>query len=229
MVRMISAAAALTLVAGIASAGLNPTFNWVQIDNTVGNPGGDALNGAAWNSNNWVTFDLIMTVDGMVNGVNLGSAPGEENLGLSFDTAVFNTAGFVASNFESAAQASFTASLYDTYVDVGSNNANGLAPDQLLGVGLNGLVPQNGVLRGAWAQNPPNGGTAQDGSAGIRILRISFDGDALMVRGSDIGAGEIQVGLSTGVISANVQGIIPTPGAAALMGLGGLAAFRRRR
>jgi MYXO-CTERM domain-containing protein len=225
---MISAATALTLAAGIASAGVStPTFEWVQVDNTVGNPGGDAINGALWNSNNWVTYDLFLTVSGAtVNGVNLGSAEGEENLGLSFDTAVFNTQGFVASDFESNAQGTFSASLYDTYVDLGTNNPGGNAASQMLGVALNGLVPQSGVLRGAWSSNPPNGGTAQDASGGIRILRISFDGDALGRGG--IGSGDVQIGLATGVITARV-GAIPTPGAAALLGLGGIAALRRRR
>jgi MYXO-CTERM domain-containing protein len=228
---MISAATALTLAAGIASAGVAPSFEWVQVDNTVGNPGGDAINGAAWSANNWVTYDLFMTYDGLVNGVNLGSTddPAEAGLGLSFDTAVFNTSGFVASDFESAAQGSFSASLYDTYVTLGSNNPGGTASTQLLGIALAGLVPNaNGVLRGAWAQNPPSGGTAQDATDGIRLLRISFDGDALGGRGNGIGSGDIQVGLSTGIITARV-GAIPTPGAAALLGLGGIAAIRRRR
>ncbi|MGP1309515.1 MAG: hypothetical protein ACTS27_04880, partial [Phycisphaerales bacterium] len=131
-----------------------------------------------------------------------------------------------ASDFETAAQTAFAAWLYDTYVDVGANNPNGTAPGQLLGVGLNGLMPVNGVLRGAWAQNPPNGGTAQDASGGVRILRISFDGDALGRGG--IGSGTIEVGITGQVFDAFVPAI-PTPGAAALLGLGGLAVARRRR
>jgi hypothetical protein len=212
--------------AASAHAGLSISHAWVQVDNTVGNPGADPINGALWNSNNWVTYDLFLTVNGLVNGVNLGSAPGEENLGINFNAPVFNTQGFVASDFESNAQGTFSASLYDTYVDLGANNPDGNAASQLLGIGLNGLVPQGGVLRGAWSSNPPNGGTSQDASNGIRILRITFDGDSLG-DDSSIGTGTIQVGLSTGVVTYNL--LVPSPGAAALLGLGGLIAARRRR
>ncbi|MGP1309517.1 MAG: hypothetical protein ACTS27_04890 [Phycisphaerales bacterium] len=225
MIRLFTTLGALSISAA-AFAGFSASHEWVQVDNTVGNPGADGLNGAAWNSNNWVTYDLYLQGDFMLNGVNLGSAPGEDHLGINFDTAVFNTSGFVASDFETAAQQAFAASLYDTYVTLGGNNAGGAAPNELLGIGLNGLQPVNGVLRGAWAHNPANGGSAVDASQGVRILRISFDGDAL-AGGGALGTGIIEIGTPQGVFEYII--VVPAPGAAGVLALSALAATRRRR
>jgi hypothetical protein len=229
--RLLASAAAAVLCAP-ALAGINATFSWALVDNTVGNPGGDALNGALWNSNNWMTVDLFLTGDFMVNGVNLGSAPGEEDLGLRFGgdsgvVDVFNTGSFVASDFENAAQTTFTASLYDTYVTLGDNNPGGTAPNELLGIGFGGLTMSDGVLRGAWSHNPPNGGTPQDASNGIRILRISFDPDDLgfIPLGDPLFVGFMEIGTSDGVFTV----AIPAPGAAGVFALAGLALTRRRR
>lgn len=227
MVRLLTGAAALSILAGTAVAGMTPaaTFEWREVDNSSANPAGDFLNGPAWAAGSWRTFDLFVTGDFLLNGVNLGSAPGEENLGLFVGNNVFNTTGFVASDFESAAQGAFNISTWDTYVTLGSNNAGGANPGQLLGIGLNGMVPNaEGNLRGAWAFNPPNGGTAQQASQGVRVLRVTVDANSYDA--STFGLGFLQLGLDSGVFEYE---IVPTPGAFALMGLGGLVAARRRR
>ncbi len=229
MNRTIACALVAGTIAAPAMAGLSISHLWVQVDNTMFSPELDPLNGAAWAVGNWATFDLYLWVDGaLVNGINLGSAPGEDHLGLLVGDAVFNTSGFVASDFETAAQFTFDASRYDTFVDLGSNNTDGLAPNELLGIGLNGLVPQAARLRGAWAQNPVNGGTAQDASQGIRILRLTIDADSIGTVPA-LGTGSLQIGLSSGTVVPYNIARLPAPGAAALMGIGGLVAARRRR
>ncbi len=232
MIRSLLASTAAAAMCVPALAGIDASFHWVMVDNTANNPVGDPLNGALWNSNNWLTVDLYLTGDFVVNGVNLGSAPGEDDLGLRFGgnsgvVDIFNTGSFVASDFESAAQTTFSASLYDTYVTLGDNNAGGTAPDQLLGIGLGGLTMTNGVLRGAWAHNPPNGGTPQDASNGVRILRISFDPDDLghIPIGDPIFVGRMQIGTAEGVFTVD----IPAPAPTALFGVSAFALTRRRR
>ena len=227
MTRLLTGAAALSILAGTAVAGITPfaTFEWREVDNSSASPATDPLNGPAWAAGSWRTFDFYITGNFILNGVNLGSAPGEEELGLRFGNNVFNTAGFVASDLETAAQDSFNISTWDTYVTLGNNNLGGANPGHLLTIGLNGLVPNaEGVIRGAWAFNPPNGGTGQDASNGVRVMRVTVD--ASTYNPNTFGLGCLQLGTNLGTFE---YPCIPTPGALALMGLGGLVSARRRR
>jgi hypothetical protein len=237
MVRLLSSAAALTVVAGLANAGVGFGLQWVEIDNSSANPAADPGGAANWNAQPaWRTFDLLLTgaAGTQFNAVNLGFAPNpaQEPYFLFTDGAIFNYPPPGGGDVQSGFEGFFNLTRFDSYVDLGDLNANGAAPSQigLLGVDLNGAAGSvNGidgrVIRGTWFEFPPNSAVL-DANGEARLLRMTVSADAEYLGGN---GSSLFIGTDSGGVALEIANAIPTPGAVALMGLGGLVAARRRR
>lgn len=245
MKMMLTAAAALA-VAASANAAVTGVI-WRPVDNTVGNPGGDAVGGApGWNALSQYTFDLILQGDAgqRINGINMGDAafPNAAPFALYTNGTVYNHP--LGSNIRSTAfenVAGFNAIRYDTYVALEGSSAASVSFAG--GADLSGT---GGVLRATWFTTD---NVTLDANGEMRIMRVTvgyqngFDPFAmgsgaflgtLGVPGLEAGSNEsrIEVGLPGGVLTELVVGNafeVPTPGATALMGLAGLVGLRRRR
>jgi hypothetical protein len=250
MKMMLSAAAALA-VAASAQAAVTGVV-WRPVDNTVGAPGSDSFAGAQWNALSQYTFDLILMGDAgqRINGINMGDSafPNSAAFVLNTNGTVFNHS-FGGDTRSAAFEAvpGFNAIQYDTYVAMGSD-VPGPAISFAGGVDLDNVGdPLPGEMRATWFTTD---NATLDANGEMRILRVTvgytvgFDPFAvgsgaflgtLGIPGLEFGTSQsqIQVGLPGGVLSNIVVGnafeVVPTPGAAALMGIAGLAGLRRRR
>ena len=234
----VSAASAIVLAA--SAHGAVTGFTWRLVDNTAGAPGADGFAGAQWNALDQYTFDLILHGDHgqRINGVNMGdaNAPAATPFALHTNMTVFNHP--FGGNVRSAAfepAPGFNAMRYDTFVALGSVPAANISFAG--GVDLSGA---NGVLRATWFTTE---NATLDANGEMRILRVTVgvpigmnpSGNGYFLGttglpGSPISSAEI--GLPGGVLTTLVipSGFVPpTPGAAALFGVVGLAGLRRRR
>jgi hypothetical protein len=234
---------ALLALAGAANAAITGV-TWRPVDNTVGNPGGDSFAGATWNAMTQYTFDLVLLGDAgqRVNGVNMGdsAAPGATPYFISTNGTIFNHS--FGGNTRSAAFEAvpgFNAIQYDTYVALGSS-----APGPAISF-AGGASLTHPTMRATWFTTDE---ALLDANGEMRIMRVTVgyangfnpytDGGflgTLGIPGQGVGTDQssIEVGLPGGALQQLVVGnafeIVPAPGAAALMGLAGLAGIRRRR
>ncbi|MBL0922368.1 MAG: hypothetical protein IBJ10_09610 [Phycisphaerales bacterium] len=241
MTKMIIAAAALA-VAGSAQAAVTGVI-WRPVANA---PAQGSPNFPGQAGNTIYTFDLILQGDAgqRINGINMGDSafPNAAPYALYTNGAVANHQ--LGGNVRSTAFEGFFPDIaFDTFVALGSD-APGPAISFAGGTNLSGV---GGVLRATWFTTD---NATLDASGEMRIMRVSvgyvssFDPFAkgsgaflgtLGIGGLEVGSPEssIQVGLPGGVLTDLVVGNafqeVPAPGAAALMGLAGLAGLRRRR
>ena len=249
MKMMLTAAAALA-VAASAQAAVTGVV-WRAVDNSVGNPGMDAVGGApGWNALSQYTFDLILMGDAgqRINGINMGDAafPNASPFALYTNGNVFNHplgSNIRSTNFENVP--GFNAIRYDTYVALEGSIAASVSFAGVADLAANGTTDQ--VMRATWFTTD---NVTLDANGEMRIMRVTvgyqmgFDPFAsgsgaflgtLGVGGLEAGNNEsrIEVGLPGGVLTELVIGnafeLVPTPGATALFGLAGLAGLRRRR
>ncbi len=211
MVRMISAAAALTLAAGLANAGVvTPWLEAVVVDN------GGISDGSPADLAGTITYDLFWTNNGDstvgVNGFNLGTAaqPGLAPYRMFHTGTVFNHAFGSDTAPNPALIPAFPALEFDSYFAVG-NSAVSFVPGSASFAGQEVL--------GTWFTQPPVMVAAGES---LRFMRLTIRDGVL-----DMTNSTMEVGFSDS--TTGVFGFVPTPGAAALLGLGGIAAIRRRR
>lgn len=215
MVRLLSSAAALTLVAGIANAGMATALPWLEFD-VVDN--GGVSDGSGANLAGTTTFDLFWRNNGYqglpsigVNGFNLGTAaqPGLAPFRIFFSGTAFNHAfgNDVAPN--AALIPAFPALAFDSFFDVGG------APVSFV-PGSAGFA--NGEVIGTWFTLPPVNVAVGER---IRFMRLTITGEL------DLDNSSMEIGFANNTIG--LFSFVPTPGAAALLGLGGLVTARRRR
>lgn len=240
MVRIVTAAA-LFAVAGAANAGLGLTHAWVEIDNSVspvtGNsPAVDPF-GFPFNPDNYRTFRLFIYGEGLqVTAINMGTAanPNLSNDQIYTDGGVFNHG--TGGNVRTPGLEGFSSSIYfDTYLAIGNlapGNIGIIGGSASLGAaGTDFAVGQNG-LRATWFAPP--GEPVTIGAGGMMLLQVTVTADATFLggsfsRGEQVFNSRIEVATLTGNQLIKISNAIPTPGAAALLGLGGLVAIRRRR
>ena len=215
MVRMIALTAGLA-VAGSALAGIQGRgFRWAEVNN------GGVSDGSGANLSGFRTFDLFLDAGSAsmsVNGFNMGTAavPDLAPYRIFTDGAVFNHAFGGNSSPNPALVPAFPALAFDTYLAVG----NGAFSDVPNSVNLTGA---NGQFIGTWFTQPPQV-VAAGGSLLVGRFTVSDNTTFLGGNGS-----AIEVGFTGFEQVFSIGNAIPTPGAFALMGLGGLVATRRRR
>ncbi len=216
--------AALLVVAGAANAAVTG-FTWNEVPNANSPYPGAAPTTLPAGTR---TFDLYVigdTVGDVINGVNFGGdgstnhinvAGGVYNHPLGGDTRSF------------AFETFFPDIVFDTFATFGGGaTTNGQATQFAGGVNLTGA---GGELRFTSFTQPPaalTAGTFGSHAAQIWVLRVSvLAGTNALGGGNSVG----EIGLAGGaLLTAAVNNAIPTPGAAALLGLAGLAGARRRR
>lgn len=222
-------ACTLFVAAGAANAAITGT-QWVEVPNAVWaptgmSPGADPFPGAAaaWASQSWRTYDLFLLGNSgdLVNGVNIGGAaadPYQINLG---GATVFNHLGG-SDQRSMALEPVFSSIGFDTYATYGGNDTTAGHPFG----GFAGTVNLSGagdVIR--FTSFAAAGNPAAVGADGrLRVLRLTIANQS-----STTGTGSLEVGLPGGALAVFNLGPVPTPGAAALLGLAGLAGIRRRR
>jgi uncharacterized protein (TIGR03382 family) len=210
MVRLLSSAAALTVVAGLANAGMSQA--WLSFD-IVDN--GGISDGSPANLAGSTTYDLFWNNFGSeaigVNGFNLGTAaqPGLAPFRMFYTGTVFNHAFGSDTAPNAALIPAFPALAFDTFFDVGGQSVS-FVPGSASTTG--------GEILGTWFTQPPVNVAAGER---LRFMRLTVFGELDIVNSS------MEVGFSNN--TTGVFTFVPTPGAAALLGLGGLVAGRRRR
>lgn len=215
MVRLIALTAGLA-VAGSALAGIQGRgFRWAEVNN------GGVSDASGANLTGFRTFDLFLDAGSeamSVNGFNMGTAavPGLAPYRIFTDGTVFNHAFGGNSSPNPALVPAFPALAFDTYLAVG----NGAFADVPGSVNLTGA---GGEFIGTWFTQPPQV-VAAGGSLFAGRFTVSDDTTFLGGNGS-----AIEVGFTGFEAVFQISNAIPTPGAFALMGLGGLVAARRRR
>ena len=245
MVRILTAAA-IFAAAGVANAGIsaaNFSLGWTEIDNSVSPVTGTSPQTdlqAPFDPANFRTFRLFLYGDASVQGqridaVNFGNF--SQNYGMvpyalfTDGSAVYNHPS--GGNVRSTALEGFlTAVYFDTYAAFG-NTAPGA-------IGFAGGVDFSGntdygtgsgykAMGGAWFGAPGVGEIL--GADGIMLLQVTVSADATFLGGDPLGLSRMQItGPNTGgSLTLDIPNAIPTPGAAALLGLAGLATARRRR
>lgn len=225
MTRFLSVSA-LLVGAGVASAAITGV-EWRAVNNAANPisgaaPGTDFVAGASWNSAPWQTWDLYITgaQGDTVNALNVGGDGGAFFIKVA--GAVFNhSAGADTRSF--ATEAVFAAMPFDTFATFGGNaTTNGVFGGF---AGTTNLTGAGGELR--FTSFAPAGSPAVLGANGLWVLRVSYNASA---DGSLGGNGSrVQVGLAGGAVAAFDVPEVPAPGAAALLGVAGLAGLRRRR
>jgi MYXO-CTERM domain-containing protein len=231
--RTIISVGALLVAAGAANAGIIG-FAWRSVDNSAATTG---LNG--WAAGN-KTFDLycLGSIGDLINGISAGG-DGNANYGINVvGGSVYNTPVF-GNNTRSAALETvpgFFEIRFDTYACYGGALAAGGPDGQATSfAGAIDLVGADGRINFSSFTQPAAALTldpASPGNGSIRVLRITVSASTTHLGGSlgDLADSKIQVGLPGGVVQDfNVPDAIPAPGAAALLGLAGLAVARRRR
>jgi hypothetical protein len=210
------------------------------------------LSVASFASAEFIGFDGEVSVNSQGNNVVQMFAvfDNASAVGLNvFNAEITNDGGFVQNDVQIGAGGSwlpsnsldipgFADSGNDSYVTIGygvgaAAASNGTSLDPGFGTGLGGTIPSGA---GWFNGNPPSeqvasafaGGT--DGLSGYAVMigQFVFAGDLVFSfeaeMGSNSGAGsEVDFGQDLYTLPA-----IPAPGALALLGLGGLAARRRR-
>lgn len=211
MVRLLSGAAALTVVAGLANAGMSQAWlSFEVVDN------GGISDGSGANLAGTTTYDLFWNNFGSeaigVNGFNLGTAaqPGLAPYRMFYTGTVFNHAFGSDTAPNAALIPAFPALAFDTFYAVG-NGAVSFVPGS--------AAQTNGEVLGTWFTQPPVQVAAGER---LRFMRLTINGGEL-----DLVNSSMEVGFANN--TTGVFTFVPTPGAAALLGLGGLVAGRRRR
>jgi len=207
MIRLTAAAAALTVAAGAATAGVDVTGAWLTFQ--------EVDNSAVASLAGFTTYDLYFNNFGnsavQVNGFDLSSAaqPGLSPYRIRYTGNVYNdpVGNDVAPN--PAFFPVFPALEFDSYFAIGG------AAVQFVGSSVSWT---GGEVLGTWFAQPP---TTVGVNESIRFMRITVSGDV------DFANSEVGVGFADNTLGAFT--FVPTPGAAALLGLGGLVAGRRRR
>ena len=207
------------------------------------------LSVASFASADFIGFDGEVSVNSQGNNVVQMFAvfDNADAVGLNvFNATITNEGGFVQNDVQAGAGGTwlpsasidipgFSDSANDSYVTIGYGVGaeaalNGTSLDPGFGDGIGGTIPAGA---GWFNGNPPNEQTASafaggiDGLSGYAVMvgQFVWSGDAVFYfdaeMGSNAGAGsEVDFGAD--------RFEIPAPGALALLGLGGLAARRRR-
>jgi hypothetical protein len=228
-------AVALLGFATIASAAVTG-HRWEVIDNSTYNFG--SLAGQPTGLTNVYTFDLFLQDDGgvpvsAIDSNDLSSVI--QNDGISVSGGTFYQVEFLGENNlpPSTNEIDFAPELeFDTYVALGPLEDSEI----LVASAIDFDVAGGTRLRGVWSPNPGAGvgsTVPADENGEIYIGRFSVE----LLPGESIETaflgGEISAVLSDGTRQIltidNAFDVIPSPGSAALFGLAGLAAARRRR
>jgi uncharacterized protein (TIGR03382 family) len=215
MIRSFAVLSAL-VCAGAATAGFINEPGWLQIE-VVDN--GGISDGSGANLAGSTTYDLYWSNQGYmdlpsigVNGFNLGTAaqPDLAPYRVFYTGTAFNHAFGSDGAPNPALIPAFPALAFDSFFDVGGSPVSFVPGSAAFG---------NGEVIGTWFTQPP---VEVAFGERIRFLRLTLlDGGEI-----DFARTSIEVGFSNNTTA--VFGI-PAPGAAALLGLGGLVAGRRRR
>lgn len=223
-------------------------LRWVEIDNSV-NP---VINisplidpfGFPFHPDNYRTFRLFVeprTPGNKADGITIAGADmGDHDAPVAGDNALY-TNGTVynhglGGNFGNPGLHGFSASIYfDTYVAFGSTAPTNIAavPGSMF-LGNNGFDMTVGTagLRGIWSGDPQT-----LGMSGVMLLQITVEISATFLGGPQVSyvgegvapASRLTIISSVGDFNLLIPNAIPTPGCAALLGLGGLLGVRRRR
>src|SRR5690606_27827419 len=184
MVRLIASAAALTVVAGMASAGMDP-LPWLSfqvVDNGGGSDGFINLAGTT-------TYDLYWTNEGglgttvLLNGFNLGTAAQPDLAPYRIfhtGTAAQHTLGGNTPPSD-ALVGSFPLLAFDSYFAIGDVDAANISF-----VGGSAAF-QPGEVLGTWFTQP---GVSVGVGESIRFMRLTIDGDI------DVENSVLQIGLT---------------------------------
>lgn len=159
-----------------------------------------------------VTLTVYGTVTGLAKGENEDGAPATISLDLSAILNISAPAGLVVQALP-LVNNTFNASAYDGTTDFGGTS----------GVSYTGL--SNTATNSTSLFDPPTNLSAYIGAGSINATIQSFSTST----GSGAGNLSTQFQARTGALLEITYYYIPTPGSMALLGLGGLAAARRRR
>lgn len=228
---------AAILCAGLATTGVNAEGNfgtlWRQVDNRFSSANG-ASTGLA---GNWLTYDLYLTGDAgtRINAINMGYAadPSVHSEYLYIDGTVYQHANNPGHFAPPSIAFPYDAALeFDSYLALGEIPASEMAV-------VAGSVNTSGLaMRGIWFALP---GGAQwpahiDDSGEMLLMRLTVSTDTTQVGGF---SSRLQIGTiidgdptePTEFISVPVSTllVVPSPSAAGVFALVGLALTRRRR
>jgi MYXO-CTERM domain-containing protein len=244
--RQVLSVAALLALAGAANAAITGVI-WREVSNAASPyppnaaPGADPTpGGAAWNAGGpWRTFDLYVVglAGDIINGIEAG--------GGSDTTFGIRTSGQPVFNHPSggdartqAFEAFFSSLPFDTFATFGGNATTAGQSASFAGVtDLTGTNQVSGVnrLRFTSFTQPPIALNADaavgPGGGSLWVLRVTIKSTVTNLGGTVGGQlSVVQVGLPGGAVANfNAPNAVPTPGALALLGLGGLAVARRKR
>ncbi len=218
--------ASLLVTLGGGAQGAIFGFRWRHVANGVSPYPGNAPTTLPANTSTYDLYVIGDTVGDIINGVNFGGDGSTSHINLSPSASVYNHP--LGGNIRSFAFEPLAPDLvYDTYACYGGGAVTDGAPTQFAGsVNLTGA---GGELRFTSFTQPSaalTAGTFGSHAAEIRVLRLSFTGvNAFAGGGNSVG----EIGLAGGALLTAGVTFTPTPGAAALLGLAGLAGARRRR
>ena len=212
MIRSLAVLSALAC-AGAASAGVSQAWlSFEVVDNGgISDGSGANLAGSTTYDLYWNNFGYMDLPTIGVNGFNLGTAaqPDLAPYRVFYTGTAFNHAFGSDGAPNPALIPAFPALAFDSFFDVGGSPVSFVPGSAAFG---------NGEVIGTWFTQPPVNVAVGER---IRFLRLTLlDGELDLARTS------IEVGFSNNTTA--VFGI-PAPGAAALLGLSGLVAARRRR
>ena len=238
MGRLAPAVGALALLASAGTANAAITgHRWEVIDNTTYTQGANAGMPTGLGSNVY-TFDLYLSDDGIdpLTALDSNESAINPNDGLSITGGTFHQVPILGNDNDlppSAPELAFEADLeFDTYVALGP-----LTESQILTASdINFDVAGGTRFRGVWSPNPGAGvgsTVPTDMNGEIFIGRFTIElGNGVDVEDAFFG-GELLAALASGtpqvLTISNAFDAVPAPGPAALLGLAGFAAARRRR
>ncbi len=226
---------ALLASAGISNAAVTG-HRWEVIDNTTFTIGDNAGMPSGIASNVF-TFDLYLQDDGIDPFINLDSnsgVPGVENLGIFVTGGTFyqvDLFGEPVGSTPTAGQVDFLPGLeFDSHVGLGPLTG----AEILVSSGTIDFSVAGGTrVSGSWGPNPAGGGGAavpfdENGEVFVGRFSVIVDEGA---RGGDLFlGGELLSAQGSGAAPIiQISNAFPAPGSAALFGLAGLTAARRRR
>lgn len=229
-------ALALLVSAGTSSAAITG-HRWEVVDNSTYTLGSNNGNPSGLASNIY-TFDLYLQDNGVdpLTALDSNDSGINPNDGLAITGGTFHQVQLFGSDNDlppSLAEAEFLPALeFDTYVALGPLTDAQILVASDIDFGVAGGTR----LRGVWSPNPGSGvgstvPTDENGEIFVGrfsiVLGPGFDPNTAFF------GGEILAALASGtpqiVTIGNAFDAIPSPGGAALFGLAGLTAMRRRR
>lgn len=228
---------ALLATAGSASAAITG-HRWDVVDNSVYTTPGASQGMSSGLGANVYTFDLYLQDDGIdpLTALDSNESAINPNAGISLTGGTFHQVDLFGMDNDlppSPGELAFDPDLeFDTFVALGPLMDSEILVASDIDFGVSGGTK----LRGVWSPNPGSGvgstvPTDENGEIFVGRFTVTLDGG--VAPGDAFLGGELLAALSSGtpqvLTISNAFDSVPAPGSAALFGLAGFTAARRRR